>query len=96
MRREGMAQRMRGRGLRQPERAAQPCHRKLDDARGERAASGADEQGTFGGKVVGAERDVFGGEPRDLRQYRDHPRLVALAGDRDDVAASGRRNVVAL
>src|SRR5262245_55968996 len=38
MRRKGMAQRMRGRGLRQAERATQPCHRKLDDARGERTA----------------------------------------------------------
>src|SRR6516225_12491199 len=45
MRCEGMAQRMRRRGLRQPELAAQPRHRKLDDAWGERAASGADEQG---------------------------------------------------
>src|SRR4029077_1833780 len=33
MRRERMAQRMRGRGIRQPERAAQPRHRELDDAR---------------------------------------------------------------
>ncbi len=44
MRGERMPQRMRRRGLGQPERAAQPRHGELHDARRQRAAFGADEQ----------------------------------------------------
>ena len=56
--REGMAQRVRGRGIRQAERAAQRLDGELDDARRERAAAGADEQRALGRQRVGAEAQV--------------------------------------
>ena len=43
MRGEGMPQRVRRRAVGQPQRAAQPLHRELDDARAERPAARADE-----------------------------------------------------
>ena len=56
MGREGVAQRMRGGAVGQPERAAQFLDRKLDDAGRERPAAGPDEQGPLGLRNVGAER----------------------------------------
>ena len=50
MRGEGMPQRMRRRGLGQAERAAQPRHGKLHEARRQRAALGADEQRAVRGR----------------------------------------------
>ena len=78
--------RVRRRGFGQAERAAQPRHRQLHDARRQRAALGADEQRAVVGQVVRTKRDISGDELLDLRQHRHHARLAALAGDGDRVA----------
>src|SRR5580692_1052581 len=52
MRGEGMAQRMRRRRFGKPERAAQPRHRQLHEARRQRAAFGADKQRALLGKFI--------------------------------------------
>src|SRR5580692_2304438 len=76
---EGMPQRMRRCGLRQPERAAQPRHGELDDARRQRAALGADEQRAVVGQVEGTERGVIRNQLGDLRQQWNHALLAAFA-----------------
>src|SRR6516225_8124489 len=58
MRREGMAQRMRRRGFGQAERPAQALDRELNDARRQRTALGADEQGLFGAERIGAKFEI--------------------------------------
>src|SRR5580692_3310662 len=83
---EGMPQRVRRCGLRQAERAAQPRHGELDEARRQRPALGADEQRPVVGQVEGTERDVIRDQLVDLRQQRHHALLAALSGDSQRVA----------
>src|ERR1700675_3004006 len=85
---EGMPQRVRRRGLRQAERAAQPRHGELDDARRQRTALGADKQRAVVGQVEGTERDVIRDQLGDLRQQRDHALLAAFSHYGDGVAGA--------
>ncbi len=87
MRREGMAQRMRRRCIRQVERRAHLFHLALDDRRVERTTARAAKQQTLRVEMVGAEPSVF--RDRLLRQWqhRRQPRLAALSGDAQDAGA---------
>ena len=67
MRGEGMAQAVRRRRGGQAERAAQPLHRELDDARRERPALDAEKERAVGRQPPGAERDIVGDGLRPRR-----------------------------
>ena len=82
---EGVAQRVRRRGLGQAERAAQLRDRQLDDARRQRAAPRADEQRPLRREMIRAELQVVLDRAPHRRDRRDGADLSALAGD-------GRRN----
>ena len=86
---EGVPQRMRRRRIGQAQRAAQPRHRQLHNARQQRTAARADEQRAVRRQVERAERNIVGDQFGDLRQHRHHARLVAFAGDSDGVAGLG-------
>src|SRR3569623_138653 len=91
--REGMAQRMRRGAVRQSERATQPFHGQLNDARCQRPAARADEHRLLGRKRMRALGDIILHGVEHAMQHRDHPRLVAFARHRDDIAAHRLGNV---
>ena len=88
---EGMAQRMRRRGVGQAERAAHARHRQLHDPRRQSAALRADEQRPVGFEREGAEREVVLDRLAHRRDDRRRARLLALADDRDRVRLADRR-----
>src|SRR3984893_1256599 len=91
MRGEGMAQRMRRRAIGKPERAAQTRDRELDDPWAKWPALGAKEQGLLQRERVRANRDVSFDCLADRRDDGHGPGLLALAGDRQNVARADRR-----
>ena len=46
--------------------------------------------------MIRTERQIIRDQREHLRQHRHHARLVALAGDDDDIAGAGRRHILPL
>ena len=76
MRREAVAQRVRGGGLRQAERAAQHRHLALHQARRERPAAGADKERAVGRQRIGAGGEVIGDRLPHRRQVPARSRCL--------------------
>src|SRR5215510_3147127 len=72
---------MRRRAVGQSKRAAQTCHRQLNDTWGKWSTALADKERPIRRKTERTERSIIGNCPGDLRKDRDHSRLVAFSGD---------------
>src|SRR6478609_1071746 len=78
MRGEGMPERVRRGAVGQTERAAQPLHRELDDARAQGPAACADEDRAFGRQRIRAHRDIVLYQCEHVLKHRHHAGLVAF------------------
>jgi len=87
MRREAVAQRVRGCCFGEAEGVAQCLHLALHDPRVERPAPRADKKRAIGRERVRAGGELIGDGVAHRRQDRDEPLLSSLAGDRDQIAA---------